>query len=99
MATRLARDIEAEEAAERGLRSHAELQESILDNIGDGVLVLSSGRRALVINPTARKFLPLVPDQMMPANWSTVCQVHLPDGTTVFPAEQKPERSPGFRVA
>jgi diguanylate cyclase (GGDEF)-like protein/PAS domain S-box-containing protein len=90
MARRLSRDIEAKEAAEKQLRAQSRLQESILDNIGDGVFVVSSDRRALVLNPAARQILPLAPGDSLPAEWSKVCKIYLPDGETLFPREQGP---------
>ncbi|HVZ35322.1 MAG TPA: CHASE3 domain-containing protein, partial [Polyangiaceae bacterium] len=90
MARQLSRDIEAKETAEKQLRAQSHLQESILDNIGDGVFVVGSDRRALVLNPAARRILPLAPGDSLPSEWSKVCKIYLPDGKTLFPREQGP---------
>src|SRR5262249_49137040 len=86
----LARDIAAREQAERRLREQTELLESILSNIGDGVLVVDRERRVLLLNPAATKIAPYSVGLQLSPEWSKQVETYLPDGKTRFPPEKGP---------
>ena len=86
----LARDIVARAEAESALRQQSALQQLILDNIGDGVVVMDPTKKALVINPAAQQILPFVSGEILPADWSTRSRAYLADGITPFPPERGP---------
>lgn len=86
----LARDIAARAEAESALGRQSALQQLILDNIGDGVVVIEPTRKALVINPAARQILPFAAGDILPADWSKQSRAYLADGITLFPPEKGP---------
>jgi diguanylate cyclase (GGDEF)-like protein/PAS domain S-box-containing protein len=86
----LARDISARAEAEGALRQQSALQQLVLENIGDGVVVIEPTKKALVINPAAQQIIPFVSGDILPADWSTRSRAYLADGITLFPPERGP---------
>jgi diguanylate cyclase (GGDEF)-like protein/PAS domain S-box-containing protein len=86
----LARDIAARSEAESALRQQSALQQLMLDNIGDGVVVIDPRRKALVINPAAQQILPFVSGEILPPDWLARSRAYLADGVTLFPPERGP---------
>jgi two-component system NtrC family sensor kinase len=86
----LMRDITLRKAMEDALRHQSELLQSILDNMGDGVIVADEYGQILVCNPGARLLfgLPEKSKQFPPA--TPDFKVFLPDRLTPYPPEQMP---------
>jgi PAS domain S-box-containing protein len=83
--------------SEEELRRRAEeLQEarerlaSILESIGEGVVVADQNGKFTVFNPAAERILGLGATATGPGEWSETYGVFLPDGVTPFPAEELP---------
>ena len=72
------------------LAKHARLLQSMLDNMGDGVVVADEAGKFLVFNRAAEHILGLGPIEGEPREWSERYSVFLPDQTTLFPSEQLP---------
>jgi diguanylate cyclase (GGDEF)-like protein/PAS domain S-box-containing protein len=86
----LERDVAARKAAEAKLREQSALLESVLENIGDAVLVLDSTRTVLVANPAAQLIGPYRVGQHLTAAWSSEIETYTGDGKTPFAPEQGP---------
>lgn len=72
------------------LLAQAELLKSILDSIGDGVVVADAQGKFLHFNPAARRLAGRGPEDVGPEEWSKLYNVFLPDGVTPFPTDQLP---------
>jgi diguanylate cyclase (GGDEF)-like protein/PAS domain S-box-containing protein len=84
------RDITSRKQAEDDLRRQKALLQSIVTNMGDGLVVVDSNRRFVMINPAiARYFSQQVGDRSS-QSWATNTQTFLPDGTTALPPEEGP---------
>ncbi len=83
-------DISPRKRAEETLQDQTLLLESILDQLGDAVVVADREGRFRVFNQAARKLHGLVPMEGLPDDWPLIHGLFLPDGETVFPAEQLP---------
>ena len=83
-------DITARKQAEEELQDQTLLLESILEQMADAVVVADREGRFLVFNQAARKLHGLGPTEVLPHDWSRRYGLFLPDGVTVFPAEQFP---------
>lgn len=86
----LAGDVAARKQAEHALRDQTSLLESVLENIGDGVVVINQDRKMLIVNSAGRRILPYVPGDVASAKWAHRTQTYLPDGETFFPADEGP---------
>lgn len=86
----MSRDITQRKAAEDALRSQTERLESILTNMGDGVVVLDHERRLVVVNPAARPYIHQDPGELVSRDWSERHRTFLPDGETLYPSDQGP---------
>lgn len=84
------RDITERQRVQEELRHQTTRLQSILNSMGDGVVVLDQDRRALIVNPVARDFFRTEVGQSVPADWSKHHQAYLTDGKTLFPSEQGP---------
>ncbi|HTV21594.1 MAG TPA: diguanylate cyclase [Polyangiaceae bacterium] len=84
------RDITQRRAAEEALRRQTARLESILDSMGDGVVVMDRERRLLIVNPAARQYIRQDEGEIVPTDWAHRHQAFLPDGKTPFPSEQGP---------
>ncbi len=77
-------------------RRAEELQESrenlasILESIGEGVVVADRNGKFTVFNPAAERILGLGVTATGPDEWPVTYGVFLPDGVTPFPAEEQP---------
>lgn len=85
----LQRTAELAEARER-LSSQSRLLESVLTNLGEGVVVADTGGKFLVWNPMARRLVGIGPTDAAPAEWSRRYGVFLPDRTTPYPSDKLP---------
>ncbi len=85
----LARRVAAErrQSREAQVRQSAVLQ-SILDSLGDGVIVTDEDFNVRLINPVARRMIGLRPEEPPPVNWATVPGRYLPDMITPVPTDR-----------
>ena len=83
-------DITPRKQAEQKLQDQTLLLELILEQMADAVVVADREGRFLIFNQAARKLHGLGPVEILPDNWSRRYGMFLPDGATVFPAEQLP---------
>ncbi|HEX8202186.1 MAG TPA: GAF domain-containing protein [Isosphaeraceae bacterium] len=91
---RLNRHLEdhAQELArsEATLREQTRILRSILDCMGDGVVVADPAGAFLIFNPTAERILGRGPADVPPARWSRHYGLLRPDGVTPFPPGELP---------
>jgi PAS domain S-box-containing protein len=82
----------AEELArsEGALREKTRILQSVLDCMGDGVVVADSSARFLVFNPAARRILGQGRIESAPEDWSRLYEVFLPDRLTPYPTQDLP---------
>lgn len=76
--------------AEAEARRQKDLLQSILDSMGEGVIVIDHETSFILFNPSARKLHRKGPEQMPPDEWARAYQIYLPDGTTPCPTDQLP---------
>jgi PAS domain S-box-containing protein len=91
------RDISERKLAEEALRwgeerlqKQSSILQLILDNMSDGVVVADEQGEILLFNPAAEQILNLGSIHVPPSEWSERYSLHLPDGTTMFPAADLP---------
>jgi PAS domain S-box-containing protein len=72
------------------LTKHNRVLQSMLDNMGDGVVVADEAGKFLVFNRAAEHILGVGPTEGGPREWTRQYHVYLPDQTTPFPPEQLP---------
>jgi PAS domain S-box-containing protein len=84
------RDITERKQAEEALRKQTELLRSILDNMGDGVIVADVNGKFLIFNPAAERMFGLGLTDTPSQQWSQRYGLYLPDMVTPFPTDQLP---------
>ena len=72
------------------LAKHALILQSMLDNMGDGVIVADEAGKFLVFNRAAERIVGLGPIEGEPREWSERYGIFYPDQTTLYPSEQLP---------
>ena len=72
------------------LAKHNRVLQSMLDNMGDGVMVVDEAGKFLVFNPAANRIIGMGPTDGTPREWPERYGVYLPDQTTLCPSEQLP---------
>jgi PAS domain S-box-containing protein len=77
-------------ASETALREQTRILQSILDSMGDGVIVADENGRFFVFNPAAEQILGIGATDTPPADWSERYRLFLPDMTTPFPPAEVP---------
>jgi two-component system, cell cycle sensor histidine kinase and response regulator CckA len=77
------------ESGER-LRQQTRILNSILDGIGEGVIVVDAGGHTLLFNSEAQRVLGAQARDVPPEQWMSVYGVYLPDGRTLVPAAENP---------
>jgi PAS domain S-box-containing protein len=86
----LMRDITRRKAMEDALRQQTELLQSILDNMGDGVVVTDEQGRMLACNPTARLMFGLGDSEQHFPPQAPEFQVYRADRVTPYPPAERP---------
>jgi PAS domain S-box-containing protein len=76
--------------SEENLRQQTRILQSILDSIGDGVLVADETGRFLFCNPAAEKILAMAPEPALTDTWTQRYGFYLPDAVTPYPKEELP---------
>ncbi len=76
--------------SELALREQTRILQSVLDCMGDGVVVADAQGRFLVFNPAARRILGRDRIEAPSAEWSRRYEIYLPDRLTPYPATDLP---------
>jgi len=76
--------------SEAAVREQTRILQSVLDCMGDGVVVADSDAHFLVFNPAAQRILGQGPIEGPPQEWSRQYEVFLPDRSTPYPVEDLP---------
>ncbi len=90
---RIKRDValgEVETAHEQRERERGIMLQSILNSMGDGVIVVDDQGRFLLFNPAAEQILKIGPKEVPPDKWSEFYGLYLPDMVTPHPSEDLP---------
>jgi PAS domain S-box-containing protein len=72
------------------LRKQTGIFQSILDSMGDGVVVADENGRFLVFNPAAEQIIGIGATETRPDEWSARYGLYLPDMKTPFPPQEVP---------
>ncbi len=67
-----------------------ETLQSILNSLGEGVIVADQNGKFLYFNPTAEKILGIGLVDVLTIDWSSVYGIYYPDKITPYPSEQLP---------
>ena len=85
------RDTAAELARSRqSLQDQMEILQSILNSMGEGVVVADQAGRFLIFNPAATRLFGKGRTDSPPEQWPQEYGLYLPDGRTPLPADQLP---------
>ena len=84
------RDITDKKLAEEETRRQKDLLQLILASVADGVVVADTAGKFLVFNAAAERFIGIGATDASPERWSEQYGSFLPDGVTLFPAEELP---------
>lgn len=87
---KVTRDVTEIKKTQRELEEKTELLDSVLKNIGDGVIVADEKGKFVLFNPTAEKIIGLGAVDGPTSQWTEKFGVFLPDGVTPFPEEDLP---------
>lgn len=74
----------------QGFANQMQLLHSILNTIGDGVIVADRNEKFIVFNPAAEEILGLGPVKSHLNDWSEIYGMHYDDGQTLVPASELP---------
>jgi PAS domain S-box-containing protein len=84
------RTQEALRKSEERLRNQSRILNSILDGIGEGVIVVDSAGRTLLFNSEAQRVLGAQARDVPPEQWAGAYGVYLADGRTLVPPAENP---------
>jgi signal transduction histidine kinase len=84
------REVWQRRISEREISRHNEILQSILRNIGEGVVVADEQGRFILFNPTAEKIIGIGVTDSRPDEWSKVYGLFRPDGETPLTTEELP---------
>ena len=84
------RDITDKKLVEEETRRQKDLLQLILGSVSDGVVVADTNGRFLLFNAAAERFVGIGAIDASPDQWSQQYGSFLPDGITLFPAEELP---------
>jgi len=76
--------------AEEALLNQTEILKSILNNMGDAVIVADQNYKFLIFNPTAEKMFGTGASETQAEGWSRTYGLYLPDEVTPFPPQELP---------
>lgn len=83
-------DITDRKRQEEAIRRQTRILRSILDSIGDGVVVADEDGNFVLFNPAAEQILRLGMTDTRPENWSERYSIYQQDGETLFPVGKLP---------
>ena len=72
------------------MRKQTQILRSVLDGMGDGVVVADEKGEFLLWNPAAERIIGVGPTPTGPAEWSRTYGCFLPDAATPFPSDDLP---------
>jgi PAS domain S-box-containing protein len=72
------------------LQHQTEILQSVLDSIGEGVIVSDENGKFLLFNPAAEKILGLGATELPPEEWPGQYGIFITDTTTPYPAQELP---------
>lgn len=84
------RDITRQKIAEEKLQENRVFLQSILDTMGDAVVVTDTEGKPALINPAAEKLFGCGVKQVAIEDWPVAYGLFYPDGATPFPAQEIP---------
>jgi diguanylate cyclase (GGDEF)-like protein/PAS domain S-box-containing protein len=84
------RDITDRKQAEDDLRRQKTLLQSIVTNMGDGLVVVDADRKVVLINPAIEQYFATKVADVSSQSLPTETKVFLPDGLTIFPPVDGP---------
>ncbi len=84
------RTQEALKKSEERLRQQSHILNSILDGIGEGVIVVDAAGRTLIFNTEAQRVLGAKMHDVAPEQWTQAYGLYLTDGRTLVPAAENP---------
>jgi len=82
--------IAERERVEEALQKQARILASILDNLGEAVIVADGNEKFLIFNPAAERMFGSGPTATTSEDWSKQYGLFMPDGASPFPADQLP---------
>jgi PAS domain S-box-containing protein len=89
-ADELSRQAEEVSHSEAALAAQTRMLQSVLDNIGDGVIAADLQGNFLLWNPAADRILGQPRQKIPPEEWSHRLRIYTADQKTPFPAEELP---------
>jgi PAS domain S-box-containing protein len=84
------RDITDKKLAEEETKRQKDMLQLILASVADGVVVADTNGKFLLFNAAAERFIGIGAVDASPDQWSHQYGSFLPDGVTLFPAEELP---------
>src|SRR5262245_56318050 len=82
--------VPPESSRAQAARDQFQLFHSILDSMGDGIVVADEEGRFLLFNPAAENILGLGKTDVPPDRWAETYGVYYPDAKTLYPNDQMP---------
>tara|TARA_R110002111_G_scaffold262794_2_gene341073 strand:- start:5452 stop:9540 length:4089 start_codon:yes stop_codon:yes gene_type:complete len=76
--------------SQKQLRRQSQILQSILDSMGDGVIVVDQDGNSVFWNPAAEQIVGIGPQNVTPDKWSQIYGCYLADGKTMCPSEDLP---------
>ncbi|MFH1302161.1 MAG: PAS domain S-box protein, partial [Planctomycetota bacterium] len=76
--------------SQKQLRRQSQILQSILDSMGDGVIVADQDGNSVFWNPAAEQMVGIGPQNVTPDKWSQIYGCYLADGKTMIPSEDLP---------
>ncbi|MGL5870769.1 MAG: PAS domain S-box protein, partial [Xenococcaceae cyanobacterium] len=76
--------------SQEALQNQTNLLQTILDSIGDGLLVADTDGQFLISNPSAERILKIGSIDLSTLTWSNDTDMYMSDRVTLYPAEQLP---------
>jgi PAS domain S-box-containing protein len=89
-AEELSRQTEELVRSQQGLQTQTTLLQSVLDSIGEGLVVADAQGRFILWNPAAEKIVGLGAASLPSQEWTEHYGLYLPDTVTPLPPEQNP---------
>ncbi|HEX7182268.1 MAG TPA: response regulator [Thermoanaerobaculia bacterium] len=86
----LTHEVAERRKTEEALRRQTTLLESVLDSMGEGLVVCDTAGKFLIFNRAAERIIGIGPTAEGMEQWPAAFGVFLPDAVTPFPAEELP---------
>ncbi|HVX60228.1 MAG TPA: PAS domain-containing protein [Pirellulales bacterium] len=86
----LQREVGQRVRAEARSQEQKRILQSVLDSMGDGLIVADPLERLLLLNPAGAKMLKVDQSRAAESNWNWFQDAYLPDMVTPYPANERP---------